>query len=164
MEDGQGEESLAGEDEARARAYAGALRLLRLRPRSVAEVERYLARRGVGKAIAAQVVESLQEADLLDDAAFARFWVAEREALNPKGVRALRYELARLGVAREVVAEALGGLDEAESAYRAARPRLERFARLDWPEFSHRLGEYLARRGFGHSVVKDALARLWQER
>jgi regulatory protein len=49
------------------------------------------------------VVERLLELGMLDDAAFARAWIESRDRARPRGERALRQELARKGIEREVV-------------------------------------------------------------
>jgi len=49
------------------------------------------------------VVERLLELGMLDDAAFARAWIESRDRARPRGERALRQELARKGIDREIV-------------------------------------------------------------
>src|SRR6266542_33079 len=44
----------------------------------------------------------LAELGLVDDAAFARFWVENRQACRPRGAGALRDELRRKGIAPDV--------------------------------------------------------------
>ena len=75
----------------------------------------------------------------------------------------MKWELLRLGVSREVVEEALEGLDEEESAYRAARRTLGRPGRLDYYTFRKRMFAYLRRRGFGGEVATRTILRLWGE-
>lgn len=145
-------------------AYEKAVGFIGYRPRSTWEVERYLECRGADAKTVRAVVERLEAAGLLDDRAFARLWVGDRESFKPRGRRALRWELARRGVAAEAIAQALEGLDEEESAYRAGRARLERFRGLEWEDFRARLGGFLSRRGFAYPAIEAALRRLWGER
>lgn len=156
---------LRGEDEA-ARYRDDALRFLSFRPRSVVEVERYLRRRGADEASVAATLERLRGAGLVDDAAFARYWIENRGAFSPRGARALQAELRAKGVAPEGIDEALQetGEGEEERAYQAGRKRLRLFARLDEDEFRRRMYGFLQRRGFDYETARAATARLWSER
>lgn len=143
-------------------ALDAAVRLLSYRPRSESEVRRRLVGRFEQPLIDAAVVR-LTEQGLLDDAAFARFWRQNRERHRPKGGSAIRWELLRMGVSREVVEEALNGLDEEENAYRASCGFLRRLGGADYGTFRRKLVAYLHRRGFGSEAVKCTVQRLWQE-
>jgi regulatory protein len=145
------------------KAHDRALRFLSYRPRSEAEVRRYLQGKAVSPAVEEEVIERLTRAKLLDDLAFARYWVENRESFNPRGLRMLRYELRQKGLRDETIAQALTDLDEEESAYRAAAQRGRRLARLDQLSFRKKLGAYLLRRGFPYEVVNLAVERTWQE-
>jgi regulatory protein len=80
-----------------------AARFLEARPRAVAEVRRRLAQAGYRAALVETAVGRLVELGFLDDESFARAWVDSRDRAHPRGERALRLELARKGVDREVV-------------------------------------------------------------
>ncbi|MBC7232066.1 MAG: RecX family transcriptional regulator [Chloroflexi bacterium] len=144
-------------------AYERALDFLSYRPRSRAEVEAYLQRHRVPDPTIQGVIERLSTAGLLDDEAFARYWVENREAFRPRGQRLLRFELRRKGVPDVVVEEAIEAVDEAESAYRAARDRARQLSHLDYQIFYRRLSGFLQRRGFDYEVVKETVKRLWLE-
>ncbi len=139
------------------------LRFLSYRPRSEAEVRRYLQDKDVSLAIADEVVERLTRAKLLDDLAFARYWVENRERFKPRGVRMLRHELRQKGVDAKIIAQSLADLNEEEIAYRAATQRGRRLAHLDQASFRKKLSAYLLRRGFPYGVVKPVVERTWQE-
>jgi regulatory protein len=145
------------------KTYDRALRFLSYRPRSEAEVRRYLQGKAVSPAIEEEVIERLTRAKLLDDLAFARYWVESRESFNPRGLRMLRYELRQKGLGDETIAQALTDLDEEKGAYRVALRRGRRLAHLDQVSFRQKLGAYLLRRGFPYEVVNLAVARVWQE-
>jgi regulatory protein len=154
-------EDLLGRDSFH-KAYAKALRFLSYRPRSGAEVRRYLQGKKVTPAIEAEVVERLTAAGLLDDQAFANYWVENRENFNPRGRYALRYELRQKGVSEETIASALEDIDEEESAYRALISRARRMPPLDRGSFRKKLGSFLRRRGFSYEAINAALERIWQ--
>ena len=155
-------EQLKGRDSFE-KAHDRALRFLSYRPRSEAEVRSYLQDKGTSPAIEDEVIERLTRADLLDDLAFARFWVENRESFKPRSVRMLQYELRQKGLSEETIAQALADLDEEESAYRAGLRRGSRLTRLDEVSFRQKLVAYLLRRGFPYEVVNSVVERAWQE-
>lgn len=132
------------------------------RARSEAEVRRRLART-YSPAVIEAVVDWLKSIRYLDDASFARQWRTNRERLRPRGQRALRQELFRLGVSAEVIQESLEGFDADANAYRAGQKAAQRLFGNGYPEFRQKLWAYLRRRGFDDSVISGAVTRLWQE-
>ena len=144
-------------------AHEKALRFLEPRPRSTAEVKQYLLKKDFPADVVNQVVERLTGAGLLDDAAFAKYWVENREEFRPRAGRALRFELKRKGLADAAIADAIREVDESESAYRAGQARARRLSTLEYREFRDKLGAFLVRRGFSYQVAKQAVERLWQE-
>ncbi|HOG48064.1 MAG TPA: RecX family transcriptional regulator [Anaerolineae bacterium] len=146
------------------RAYDRALRFLSYRPRSSEEVRRYLAGKQVAEEVASEVLQRLARAGLVDDAAFARFWVENRTSFRPRGASALRYELRRKGIGESAIEAAVAAVDEDGSAYQAAQARAARLLHVDRDTFYRRLGEFLRRRGFSYATARDAVERLWRER
>ena len=151
------------EHDARQRAFERVLRLLAHRPRSRAEVDRYLQRKDTPPEVASEVMERLTHDGYLDDAAFVRFWIDNRERCNPKGPWALRQELRQKGVGQPLIDEALAELDSEDSALRAGRRRLRRWKGMEFEEFRKVAGSYLSRRGFDYGVIKEVLQTLWAE-
>ncbi len=142
-------------------AHELALRFLEPRPRSRAELQQHLQKKHLAREVIDQVMTRLTEAGLIDDRAFAQYWVENRETFRPRASRALRFELKRKGLPDAVIQEALGTIDESESAYRAGAPRAERWRHLERRAFMEKLGAFLVRRGFAYEVAKDAAKRLW---
>jgi regulatory protein len=144
------------------RTYVRALHFLSYRPRSESEVRRYLARRETPSEILHSIAERLKREGLIDDDAFARFWVENRSTFSPRGQRLLRQELRSKGLASSVIEENLPQ-DEEESAYAAAAKRARALAQADWETFCRKLLPFLQRRGFAYDTAKGAVARLWKE-
>jgi regulatory protein len=144
-------------------AYDRALSYLSYRPRSRAEIVTYLEGRDVPEGQIGEIVERLERAGLLDDDAFARYWVENREQFRPRGLHALRYELRRKGISDEVIERALASIDVSASAYRAAEGKARQLRHLDPVTFRRKLLDYLARRGFEYEVAQDATERHWTE-
>ena len=151
------------------KAWEAALRLLEVRPRAEREIRDRLRRREYDAEQIDRVVQRLRELELIDDAQFARLWVANRAAIKPKGSMALRQELMAKGVDRQVASEVVdAALDaDAESAAceQVARQVQRRYAAIsDWSDYQRKLGGLLQRRGFSWNTVKPILRRLWDER
>lgn len=144
-------------------AYNRALNYLSYRPRSRAEMVAYLQRRGAPDGQVSTVVERLEAAGLVDDEAFAGFWVENRERHRPRGPIALRYELRKKGISNEIIEAALDPLDVTDSAYRATERKARQLSNLERPEFSRKLVDYLARRGFGYGIAREVVERRWAE-
>lgn len=141
------------------RAYEQVLRFLRYRPRSRAEVERYLQRKNFREETVARVMARLQEAGYLDDAAFARFWVENRQRFRPRGRRALSIELRQKGVEQDIVQEIVGEQDDEEMAWQAVEARLSRWGSLSREQLQRKLGDFLTRRGFDYETVRAVYRR-----
>ncbi len=82
---------------------AAAARYLESRSRSVAETRRHLVAGGYRAELVEGAIERLVGLGILDDATFARAWVESRDRAHPRGERALRSELLRLGIERELI-------------------------------------------------------------
>jgi regulatory protein len=148
-----------------ASALDTAVRFLARRPRSEYEVRQRLRRAGIDEATTEGVLAQLRQHQLVDDRAFADYWVEQRQTFRPRGARLLRAELARLGVDRggvDAAVEPVAGSAE-EDAYRAARRQAHRLHGLDERTFATRLGGWLARRGFDWDTITPVVNRLWAE-
>jgi len=146
-----------------ARAYELALRYVSYRPRSEAEMRRYLERKELDEEAIGRVLQRLHDAGQLGDREFARFWVENRETFRPRGRWALRTELRQKGVDSDIIESAIAGVDEEASASRAAEGRMRRLRGLDERTFHRRLLGYLQRRGFGYGVSRRIVEHLWRE-
>lgn len=140
--------SEAEPEETRARRYL--LQLLRYRPRSRAEAEDRLRKRGYSAKTIVVTLAWAEEAGLLDDAAFAKLWIADRLAHRPCGASLLRRELRERGIPPEAIEEALAqaGLDEEGLARELAEERSARYRDLPPEERQEKLLAFLSRRGF----------------
>jgi regulatory protein len=142
-----------------------ALRQLTVRQRTRAELAQAMTRRNVPEAAARQVLDRFTEVGLLDDAAFARDWVAAGER-RLRGGRVLASELAGKGVTDDLIEQALAERsDDADldAARDLARRRLPGLARLDRQGRYRRLCGLLQRRGFGWGVIAQVTREVLDE-
>jgi regulatory protein len=145
-----------------------AYNFLSYRPRSRAEVRRYLLRKETPPDIIDAAMARLDRYDLVNDRSFATFWIENREQFSPRGVRAIKNELRMKGVDRDVVDELIEDEEEKdeELALRAARKKalsLTQNPSMDFNTFRNRLGSFLQRRGFNYDVSKRTVRQLWEE-
>lgn len=164
-------QSLSDEDIARLEAaetietaHERALKLLSHRPRSEAEIRRRL-RRSVSEAVLGEVVARLRRSGLVDDEAFARYWVENRAQFRPKARRALKAELRQKGLTGDQAEAALDAApaSDDDAAYQAAAAHARRLAKLPRPDFFRKLGGFLARRGFDYDTIRATVERVWRE-
>ena len=142
-----------------------AQRFLAARPRSEREVRRRLQKAGCAATTIDAALERLRNARLVDDAAFASYWLGQRQTFRPRGARLLRAELRQRGIAADLAAETAASVSDSaeDDAYRAAARRAAQLAALDEQTFTRRMAQFLARRGFNWDVITPTVQRLWAE-
>lgn len=145
------------------RAVDKALAFLTSRPRSIREVRDRLKEKEIPPDTIDAVVARLEGWGYVGDEGFARYWVENRSANQPRGKRLLRQELWRKGVERETVEQVLDELtvDEAAAALGLARKRLGQLRGYDEQTQRRRLAAFLQRRGYDWPTVKQALDLLF---
>ena len=107
-----------------AEVLTAAARFLEARPRSTDEVRHRLREAGYRDDLVEAALRRLTELGFLDDAGFARTWVESRDRARPRGVRALRDELRRMGVATADIEGALAAREAVASGDDPGDPRL----------------------------------------
>ncbi|MEA3309697.1 MAG: RecX family transcriptional regulator [Chloroflexota bacterium] len=139
------------------RARDKALSYLAYRPRSTWELQRYLNKREFLEPVVSQVLAHLQAVGLVDDLAFARYWIENRAQFRPRGALLLRQELRQKGIAGSIVDEALQDYDEVAALQRVAHKQARRLRQLPPEEFRQRLTQRLVRRGFSYESIRDVI-------
>ncbi|MFM1950510.1 MAG: hypothetical protein RL418_197 [Actinomycetota bacterium] len=127
------------------------------------QLQQILQRREIPDEIAQAVLNRFEEAQLIDDVAFARAFVSSRLAAGGKSRSALARELRQKGVSDSRIEHALADLqaeDELQMATTLAKKRAERMQSLDRDVRYRRLSGFLARRGFSASVIGSALRQI----
>lgn len=145
------------------KAYQAALHYLAARPRSRAEVERQLVRKGHAPEAIAAALARLEERAYVDDEAFAAYWVENRNHFRPRSVAALRHELRQRGVDAASIQAATAAVDELAAAWSAVEGKLKRWETLTQDELAQKIGSLLARRGFSFDVARQITRRAWNE-
>jgi regulatory protein len=128
-------------------------------------VRQRLRRAGVAEDAIDGVVVQLRQHGLVDDAAFAQYWLEQRQTFRPRGARLLRAELRQHGISADLasaVADTAASSAE-DDAYRAAQKRAHHLSGLDEHTFKSRLSQFLARRGFDWEAIATVVERLYRE-
>ncbi|MCD6345744.1 MAG: RecX family transcriptional regulator [Anaerolineae bacterium] len=141
------------------RAHEKSLDFLTYRPRSEAELRRYLRKHQFSVPVVDEVLERLKRAELVNDETFTSFWVENRTRFRPRGRRALVQELRQKGVPAPFIDTALATYDEEKAAERCAHQQARRLMHLPPQQFQKRLSQRLARRGFPYEIIRDIVAR-----
>ena len=141
-----------------------ALRLLERQRRTRSDLERRLRDRGYAGATAAQVLDRLAGVGLVDDAEYARAFMAGRRARRSAGARRIEQELRARGVSADDIEAARlrldaeqGGMDELAAARKVVAQAARRSRGLEPRLRRQRLYALLARRGFDGDVIRRVL-------
>jgi len=147
------------------------------RPRSRWEVDQRLRRARANDAVIEATLARLEELGIIDDLAFARWWLEQRDRHAPRGRRLVEAELRQHGIGREVIeglreqsatpgpTEQAGAADDdirthltEEERARAALAKHLRGRPLPEDRTAlQRVGMFLVRRGFDPDAVRSAL-------
>ncbi len=144
-------------------AFRTAIGAIELRAYARADLGRRLVRRGHPREAVARALERAGALGLLDDAAFARDYVASRAARGRGPVR-LQRDLQAMGVSRAEIDQAIAahwpeGTEDLEMPVALATRRARQLGGLAPPVKRRRLLAYLARRGFTGRVAIAAVSR-----
>jgi regulatory protein len=135
------------------KAYGNALRYVAMRPRSMWELRTYLRRKDVEEPVAEKIIERLQRSGLVDDAAFARSWVASRRLLKSTSKRRIQMELKQKQVPEYIISQVL---EEDETSERDSLRQLIAKKQARYPDRT-KLLQYLARQGFSYDDITATL-------
>ncbi|MDQ4041414.1 MAG: RecX family transcriptional regulator [Actinomycetota bacterium] len=144
-----------------AQALDLAYRHLAKRDRTEMEVRRHLRGRGVEDPTIEQAVAELERQGYVDDARYARRFAEDRRTLDAWGAERIEQRLLSLGIAPEVVAEAVAeqpAEDELDAAVALLRRRLPEPPQDD--RARNRALGLLVRRGYELELAHDAIRAL----
>ncbi len=136
------------------------LRMLTMAPRSRSELARKLELRGCAPEVASRVLDRMEEVGLVDDAAYAAMLVRSKQSTRGLARPALRAEMRRKGLPRDVMEDALNQVsadDEHEAAARLVAKRLDTMHGLDATVQARRLAGMLARKGYGGALARQVI-------
>ena len=143
-------------DDQLVKARDQALHMLDYRMRTKKEVEDKLRESGFLPAVIDQTLESLAGYGFLDDGKYAQAYLKDR--IRQRGARAIAQELSRKGVDRDVTAELLDAMGDAEeaAALEACTKKIRnlRDRGLDDAKIREKTWRFLLSRGYDYNMVK----------
>jgi regulatory protein len=153
-------------DELRRRTFNRAIKLLTIKPRSVAELrERLLQGKNTNKEIVETVIARLQEYGYLNDERFAFGYASLRVKQRPVGRRRLERDLKLKKVANSVAAEALelvyAETPEEQLIDVAIEKRIRLRGRPKTRAEAKSLFDHLLRQGFAFDLVSERVRALF---
>ncbi len=130
-----------------------------IRPRSEFEIKRWLVRKKISGEDCKVALQELKKAGLVDDEAFARWWIEQRTTFRPKSLRMLILELVKKGVdkdlAQKVVSES--GLNDEELVFQLIEKRKRVWEKLDKETRKKKIVNFLSSRGFSWGVIRKVI-------
>ena len=144
--------------------YIAAIRILKYRFNSTAELRRKLRAKGFDREAIDAALARLKDENWLDDERFAGAYVRTR-VLKSKGRLRIRRELMSAGVDDETIANAVGANvnadDEHERATAIARKRLPNLVRRYGADVArNKLTGYLLKQGYDAALVRDIVKEM----
>ena len=136
-------------------------RILARRMYTNKEIRNKLVEREYLDKIIEEVIATLERYGYLNDRTYAEEWIRSRMRSKPKGKIALRQELARKGVDKSIIEDALNQeFDESremDMVLELARRRMKSYRRDEPFAARRKLQSFLLRRGFSYGTVKYAV-------
>jgi regulatory protein len=146
--------------------YMRALEYSLMRPHSMYELRQYLYRKtrdtrtktgsikkGVSVALTERVFDRIIAKGYVNDEAFSRYWIENRQLRKGISQRKLQAELASKGVDRSIVESLLSETDRSDEneIIKIIEKKAKRY------DDEQKLTAYLARQGFGYDDIKQAI-------
>lgn len=137
------------------KVYNKFLKFATLRPRSTKELRDWTKRKRVHESIQKGLFNRLKRLDLVDDRKFAEWWIEQRKAFKPKGIKALAQELRMKGLERELIEQVLSEtpMDEEKIARELIESKMYRWRNLSKREARLKMSQFLGRKGFNWQVI-----------
>lgn len=145
------------------RLFLRSVRLVSRRPRSEKEIRDRFSRENIPAEIQDRLIDRLDESRMLDDYAFAKEWIENRQTFRPRSAWALTFELRKKGIAEETIKKALEGFDERHAVLKAAHLGARKYRHLSEDLFRRRLSAYMNRRGFRYPQYSPVVEEVWGE-
>lgn len=138
-------------------------RALKIRLRSVKEIEEKLIRKGFSTDIIQETLSYFKKIKILDDVLFAKAWIQSR-LMKPYGIIRIKHELKLKGIDDEIikseldkVADRFASEDMIENLIKKMK---NRYKNIDPQKRKERSYGYLSRRGFNVSTVMKVIKAL----
>lgn len=142
--------------------YDKTLRYLSFRPRSTKEIKRYLNQQETGEKTQSLILKKLIDQKLIDDEAFARWWIDQRRKFKNQGEKLTMIELINKGIERDLIEKIFMEYPVNEDALieELVGKKLPKLSRLPLPEQKKKLYGFLLRRGYDWGEIRTIVAKM----
>ncbi|MCG7336813.1 recombination regulator RecX [Sporosarcina sp. ACRSM] len=147
------------EDEIR-KAFNRALHYLGFRMRSEHEVKKKLLDVGFGEAVVREAMVKLRNLGFLNDETFSEALLQTQKNASSKGPRAIRQELQKKGIGKELQAQVLESYSEDEQlqiATKLAEKAANANRTIAPAQLKQKIQNALLRKGYSFDIIKQAL-------
>lgn len=141
------------EEEGNVAAFNRGLKYAVKKTVSQKQMHEYLIKNGYSPEASSAALAKLKSYGYVDDAAYARAYVATYSAV--RGARRIELELKNAGVSSEIISEALEATDGSESCLKC----MEKYMRTHKNADRQKLFNYLVYRGFEYDDINEAISR-----
>lgn len=156
------EKLLYEEELSKAKSYV--YRILARRMYTTKEIRDKLAERGYIDRITQDIIATMERYGYLNDRTYAEEWIRSRIRMKPKGKFALRQELARKGIEKSIIEDALAQAfdesNEMDMALDLARRKVRSYSSDDPFAARRKLQGFLLRRGFDAETVRNVIQQV----
>lgn len=117
----------------------------------------------ISSPIVQALIEKLKKKGLLNDLEFAKAWVDSRS--KKKGLRAIKMELIKKGISREIIEEVLEVSEgsQEETAGKLLEKKMRVWKNLPKMEFKQKAIQFLMRRGFNYETSKQVIEKVLEK-
>ena len=136
-----------------------AFSFLNYKPRTEKEIRKKLKEKKISDASTEKVIKILKDLKYIDDSKYAKTFLEEKLANNPKGKRVIAMKLAEKGIAREVINSVIESEYNEDTETKKAKELLAKYLKkvrakseMDKKQKCYR---YLLSRGFDYEIVKS---------
>ena len=141
------------------KTYDKLLRFAMVRPRSEKEVVDYFRRKKIHESMHEEMIKKLKHLDLLNDLAFAKWWIDQRINFKNKSKRVIQMELRAKGIDKNTIDDAFGEtvIDEEKMARELIEKKMYKWKGLELREARQKMSQYLVGKGFGWDVIQKVV-------
>lgn len=151
------------DDSQKKQAQITVLRLLAATPKSRKQLSDRLEAKGFNQKVIEETLDQMAGQGIVNDTSFARNIATQYSLAKPSGKRRIRFEMKRRGVPEQVQDDVLSRISAEEETARAqelAQARWEKLRNLPSEKRQKRLFDFMLRRGFDYSAIKDIIQKL----
>lgn len=138
-----------------------ALYFLSFKQRTKKEVADYLRKYDVAEDSIANILQSLEEENWINDKHYVETYLRENNLSGDKGPAVLRQKLYLKGISKETISSGLEAVDFSELTLKVGEKLLRKYqANLPWRALKDKIVQGLMNKGFSYDLAKATLARL----